>query len=256
MKPIDNDANKNSERPNGRRGRKKDPNKIKQRDPKKVAAGARLEAAILSSRFKTLVDFAKQNEISHDTLSSHVLGERGITTSRALQYAALLGINPAQILLGDDEIAARPQPTAAIPLIGIASAGPFVDAFSTVQKEQEFIPAQPDAITHRGAPSFAIRIATPDMDRRFPVGTIFLCVNPQEANVSLRDGHIVYVARKTAVGIEHTIRLVRAVEGSLWLYPDSTSPRYHEPWSLDMPNNGFELEIKGVAFSAIHPIEI
>lgn len=237
---------------NKQKGRKQDIENKKNIDPKNIEAAARLHNAILLKPYKDVKEFCRIEGFTYETVTSHIQGRRGINAAAAKRYARVLPITAEELMFG----AAETQPTVGIPLIAIASAGLFMDAFATVLKDPELIPAPADAITYRGARAFAVRLATPDMDKRFAVGSVLLCVDPNEADIAIKDGHIVYVTRETDVGTEHTIRLVREVDANLWLFPDSNSPRFHEPWPLTGSAKPFNISIKGIAFSSIQPIKI
>jgi hypothetical protein len=238
-----------------RRGRTPDPKKLKSSKIHNVYAGTRLMDAIIHSQYESLKNFCDVNGLNHNTVYAHTNGSRGMKTPVAKRYGQLLSVRPEWILYGSSDATDTIQPTVGVPLVAIASAGHFLDNSADMLNPIEMIPVPQDLRTYRGSDSFAVRISTDDMDKRFQPGSILLCVRPESAKITLRDGQIVFVMRKSEVGTEQVIRLLREINNEFWLWPESTSPHFQQPWKLKSNSNTIQITIIGVAFSLIQSLD-
>ena len=126
---------------------------------------------------------------------------------------------------GQVELTAIPQ-LSTVKVVGVVEAGAWRDVESTM-KELFSIAIPPGAAA--GTEKYGLEVRGESMNRRYPHGTIVVCVKAIEAGREPKEGERVIVERTQNGLVEATVKEWR--DGKLW--PDSDDPDHQEP--LDVP---------------------
>lgn len=85
------------------------------------------------------------------------------------------------------------------------------------------------------------------MDLEYPEGSVVVWVDMLNARAPVDGDHVVVYAYASDDSIEATVKELRIVDGSAWLWPRSTSPEHQTPINVSQPPDGIVLiEIKGL----------
>lgn len=218
------------------------------------AAAARLREAREKAGFEGPADAARYFGWSEHTYKSHENGNRGIRLPAARKYAQAFKTTAVWILHGQDvgrTLPDRPQ-VAAIPVIGIASAG----VFRTIEWEPEVgtvIPAIPKPGVELDA-QYAVRVDGPSVNRRIPDGMFAICVRYDAYPGEPAHGQLVHVIRERAGLREHTIKELRYERAGRVLWPCSDHPDHQEPINIEAPEDDTVVHIAGVVIGKFEPL--
>lgn len=136
--------------------------------------------------------------------------------------ARLMGLTTDQLLSGEVAIGS-------IRVLGYVEAGDWKEAVKMPQDDQWHvsIPTPGDYERYR---KFALSVRGPSMDRRYPPGSILVCVDYYELGRDPASGERVIVHRHKGDLTEATCKLYqRDSEGHPWLWPESTHPEHQTP---------------------------
>lgn len=106
----------------------------------------------------------------------------------------------------------------------VATAGLWRDRFELPLREQVEIPL-PATEAQRLGNAFAVRVAGPGAEQRWPNGAVLLCMPPEAAEIPLAAGRWVVVERVADGKVEVTARQVVVDNGRAWLWLRSSDPR-------------------------------
>lgn len=156
------------------------------------------------------------------------------------KIAAVLGTT-SSYLIGDspaDELGSVPLLN--IPVIGKVQAGVWQDALELPFTERYDI-SLPDDGKYSGLRRYGLRVAGESMNRVFPAGSTVVVINFFDLGRKPRHGEYVVAERRADHGdsFEATVKAVEIRDdGSIWLWPKSTSPEFQSP--LELKNADWE----------------
>lgn len=106
----------------------------------------------------------------------------------------------------------------------------------------------------RAFEKFAVEVAGPSMNRRYPEGTVLICVPIIAADIEPAEGQRYIVERSDLAGLhEMTVKELKFDrQGRPWLWPDSDDPEFQEPLAAD-GNDGDAIEIRAIVITSVQP---
>lgn len=167
------------------------------------------------------------------------LGETPINKDEVLVLSGLLPASDNGLF----EIDSR------IEVIGAVQAGAWLEALQWETDERYSVAVPISDKYHR---VYGLEVRGPSMNKRYPEGTVIVCVKPQEYGEEPKPGKRVVVERRNDQGLhEATVKELRADDSGLrWLWPDSTDPNYQTPIRTD---GGEDVEITGIVIGSWQP---
>lgn len=128
------------------------------------------------------------------------------------------------------------EPVTRIPLIGEVAGGVWRSATEWDQDEWGVVFSVPDSL-FPSVERFALVVRGQSMNDMYPDGTRVICVRFGDIAIHPKNGDKVVVYRRDSAGdFEATIKeFVIEADGSKWLWPRSSDPRFQEAWPV--PNN-------------------
>lgn len=216
----------------------------------------RLRQARIEAKFDTAADAARRFGWKPSTYSSHENGQTNPPRSRVAMYARAFKKSQAW-LLGEDAGGEKPEPEVrAVPVVGEAAAGTWLEHDRLFEDDVPHVPAVPDRFP--SLRQFAYRVRGPSMDKeRLFDGDYAICVDFWEARRRPQQKDIVIVERKRGQLVERTCKQIDIVGGVVLLAPRSSDPRFQEPirWT-DGKGDGEDVEIVGLVIGRYAPISI
>lgn len=217
----------------------------------------RLRDLRIKAGYDTAADFARAHGINEYTYRAHEGGGRAIKPDTAQRYARILGVKWTWLLSGEGDepeaatvkaAAAASSTQAAAPMIhrefvpvgfqtvmvrGEVEAGVWREAYEWPGDEWQPITV-PTGGPYDPKDLFALRVRGSSMDKRYPEGSMVVCVPLWRVGRQPRNGEDVVVERHDATGkVEATVKeLEIKPDGKLLLWPRSSHPRYQTPFEL------------------------
>ena len=154
-------------------------------------------------------------------------GERRLTLDWVRGLAAALDCPELELLGG--EVA----PTAPIMVRGAVEADAW-HALPEWPREQWYPVPVPEDRRFAEVVRFGLVVRGGAMNRRYPEGSILICVAALEQQAAVPGQRVICHRRRPADGrLEITVRELRRYDGRTWLWFDSTAPEYQQPIPLD-----------------------
>lgn len=137
------------------------------------------------------------------------------------------------------------------PLTAIASGGVWREAggLSMLAATMESVRAYPD---HRvaGLKQHSVRIEGTDCNKLFAFGDIVIFVPFSAVRAAPREGDIVEIERRKGDLVETTIRRVHLEDGVIEFWPESTDPKWQEPFRVTDIHKITDFKIVGLYLAA------
>ena len=192
------------------------------------------------------------------TINKLEKGQRNVTLGWLHRIAEGLRMRPSGLILDMDK--SQSLPTIPVRVCGTVQAGVFREALEWPPEEQYevWVPVRPE---YASLPHFAVRVSGPSMDRRFPDGTIIVCVKLLDMTGYVPESGRRYIVhrRDKHGGVEATVKELRIDDrGHAWLWPQSTHPDYQQPVRLDslsehLPDADDDLIIWALVIGSYNP---
>lgn len=206
--------------------------------------GPRLRQARQAAGYRTAREFADTHDIPQPTYTMHELGKRALKRETAVRYAKALNISLEWLMTGNgkgpsESPALRPIATLEdVPVVGHVQAGEWQEALELDEQEWRYVPVALDP-EYPEVKRFGLKVLGPSMNKLYPEGTVLICIGLHDIGEDPRPGDKVICQRRRKDGlIEATVKeYVLEADGSHWLYPRSTDPRFQQPWPLEKPGD-------------------
>lgn len=206
-------------------------------------AAMRLEKARENAGYRTKVEFAEKNGLSVSTYSAHENGGRGYSGNTAEAYGKLLGVSASWLLFGKEPItiSVKSYPGIdihdinyeALDVIGSVEPGVFKDKPFWDEENQrvELCPVDP---RYPNQKKYCVEVRGQDMNQKYATGDILRCLELGK-KPSLENGKRYIVLRTNTDGKSEMLarELRQDTDGSRWLWPLSSNPKYQTPYPLD-----------------------
>jgi len=175
-----------------------------------------------------------------------------MTVKWANRIAPVLGIDPADLLsIDSDKHWTNNQltPTGAVPVVGEAAAGRWLERDDAYQEDQPLIAGVVGR--YPGLKQFSYKISGKSMDlKRIHHGDFVVCVPYFDARTHISTGDIVVVERHQGQLTERTVKEIIVNKTHYELWPRSTDKNYQKPLKINkkdsMSEDGTTVEIVGL----------
>lgn len=169
------------------------------------------------------------------------------------KLAAVLGCTVSDLIDDERPVDEKLGPALAlVPVTGRVQAGAWVEAIEWPRSDWFEIAAPPDR-RYPGVARFGLVVRGPSMDLLYPDGTILICVSLDDLGRSARSGERVVCQRRRGRGeYEITVKEYVVRNGSRWLVPHSTDPRYQSPIELH-PGDHADLSLAALVIGSYRP---
>lgn len=150
------------------------------------------------------------------------------------------------------ELISQAPPPEPIEVRGKVQAGNWTDAieWEHAMRYPVWVPV-PDQWKSNGV--FGLEVHGPSMNRRYPEGTILLCVPFVPADIEPRESQRYIVQRERAGEYEMTVKELRFDKaGKPWLWPDSDDPDHQQPLAVQ-GDDGDTIEIVALVIASFQP---
>lgn len=168
---------------------------------------------------------AELSGLSKSTISRTENGLSELTESTAQALAAAYGVDIATIRYGEPVNNASDVAFSSVIIKGSVQAGDWSESPEWPQDEwySMSIPHEPllEGITLHGCV-----VLGDSMDRRYPEGTILIWSDIHETGEPLIDGKPYIVKRSRSGEFETTCKIIKLVEETWFLFPDSNNPKW------------------------------
>lgn len=181
----------------------------------------------------TLQQLAERANTTHVQIRRLELGERKLSQEWMGRLAGAFGDLEAKDFLPlDDEMAPEVK---GLTVRGYVQGGHWQEASEWPPEDWRTIAAPAESERYPGIPLFGLEVRGTSMNEVFPEGTILGCINLIHHPVNVTPGKFVIVERTNESGeVEATVKEIdQDAEGSTWLVPRSTDPRFKTPVKLD-----------------------
>lgn len=174
----------------------------------------------------TKAELARRSRVSYDNVNKYLRGQVQQPRGDAMErIAKALNLDPLYLMTG-----VRPGPAvseAAIPIRGRVAAGVWMEVETTDNENLDWLPFNPFP-HHPSGSVYALIVDGDSMDRIAPDGATIICIDIAMTGVSLREGDVAIVERRRGQeGLrEVTAKRVDLIDGTLWLVPQSTNPKW------------------------------
>ncbi len=206
----------------------------------------------------SMAELADRAGTTAPTINKLEKSQRQLTLGWIYRIAEGLGVRPSSLIKDIDQT--QSLTTIPVRVCGTVQAGIFQEALEWPPEDQYdvWVPVRPE---YSGLPHFAVRVSGPSMDRKFPDGTIVVCVRLRDMVGYLPESgrrYLIY-RRDEKGGVEATIKELRVDDGGFaWLWPRSSHPDYQQPWRLDslsnhLPDGDEDLVIWALVIGAYNP---
>ena len=169
------------------------------------------------------------------------------------KLATVLGCTVSDLIEDERPVeASTSAPLTVVSVTGQVQAGAWVEAVEWPRGDW-FEIAVPLDRRYPGVPRFGLLVRGSSMDLVYPDGTILICVALADLGRSAKSGERVVCQRQRRRGeIEITVKEYIVRDGSHWLVPHSTDPRYQSPVALDPREHG-DLSVAGLVIGSYRP---
>lgn len=181
-------------------------------------------------------------------------GQRKLTKEWADILAPALGVSPLDLFYTradiENELKRAPASlrTQSISVIGAAQAGAWRAALQWDAADQYEVATVLDD-SYRQKTVYGLEVRGSSMNRRYPEGSVVICVPTAEYDLEISDGKRVHVEIRRGGEVEATIKRYRLdADAKPWLWPESDDPLWQSPIPAE-PTDGddaTEVVIAGV----------
>lgn len=191
----------------------------------------RLQLAREGAGYKRAVEAARAFGWATSTYIQHENGTRGLSRSKAVQYARAFRVSVGWLLNGEGRGPRgiedkRRRRYEEVQVVGAVQAGAWREALEWHEDERYAI-ALPESDRFPGVPRFALRVVGDSMDRKFEDGWEVVCVRYGDLAIAPKDGDYVVIQRHDGANVEATLkRLEIRDDGTVWLRPESSNPEH------------------------------
>lgn len=197
-------------------------------------------------------DFAKKLGSNQPNVSRWESKGQTPSSDILIKIAELGGMSLAD-LLGMKARASIAPKNPNVTVIGAVQAGAWTEAIEWPFEDQYEIPTYtpPKYIAY---PKFAVEVRGPSMNRRYPEGSVLICVKLIDMDHEIEPGTRYIIQRRDAAGDhEMTVKELRVDEnGNPWLWPDSDHPEHQSPLPVS-GIDGDEIQILAIVVSSYQP---
>lgn len=179
------------------------------------------------------------------TINKYETGITDLNTAKLEQIADIFGV-PVNELISE---APPPDP---IYVRGRVQAGSWSEALEWDQSRRYAvwvpIPAQ-----WKPLPKFGLEVHGPSMNRRYPEGTVLVCVGILDADIEPKEGQRYIVQRESHGEFEMTVKELKLdEEGRPWLWPESDHPEHQVPLAAN-GDDGDTVQILAIVITSVQP---
>ncbi len=169
------------------------------------------------------------------------------------KLAGVLGCTVSDLIEDDRAIDERlSPPLTVVSVTGQVQAGAWVEAIEWPNGDWFEIAVPPDR-RYPGVPRFGLVVRGSSMDLLYPDGTILICISLDDLGRTAKSGERVVCQRRRGRGeYEITVKEYLVRDGSHWLVPHSTDPRYQSPIKLDARDNA-DLSLAALVIGSYRP---
>ena len=180
------------------------------------------------------------------TINKLEKGQMRLTDVWMQRIAKALGVQVAELIT-------EAPPPEAIFVRGRVQAGAWAESLEW-DADERYPVWVPIPEKWRAFNKFGLEVRGPSMNRRYPEGTILVCVSVIEADVEPQQGHRYIVERIDSAGQhEMTVKELKFDDdGKAWLWPDSDHPEHQAPIAAD-GGDGDSIEIRGIVITSVQP---
>ena len=194
----------------------------------------------------TQSDLAEAVGVHFTTINKYETGVTELNAAKMEVIAEALGVQVGEIF-------AESPPPEPIHVRGRVQAGAWAESLEWDDGDRYpvWVPI-PDQ--WRPFAKFGVEVHGPSMNRRYPEGTVLICVPIIEADIEPKEGQRYIVERTDTSGFhEMTVKELRFDrDGRPWLWPDSDDPKFQEPLAAD-GENGDEVQIRAIVITSVQP---
>ncbi|MFS0736961.1 XRE family transcriptional regulator [Sphingomonas sp. 1P06PA] len=205
-------------------------------------------AELRKKRGFTQASLAERLGVEQPTVQRWEKGKREPDLKQLIELAAVLGVEPGNLLGGDEAAPIGPR----LFVKGEVAAGVWRAAIELPEDEWQTFNGRSDVTTdiqHR----FGLRVVSDSMDQVYPIGTIVECVSLFGRAEAVPGKRVVVVRMNDDGEYEATIKELVEKDGELWLVPRSSNPA-HVPFRLsDRAPGIIETRIAAVVVSSVRP---
>lgn len=173
---------------------------------------------------------------------------RSPSSENLAKLAAALETTPEWFIIGKEAEkpsgVSEPIELVGLPILGKIQAGAWLDRTIVDEEyEADIIPVVRDPrFPH--AKQYGLLVTGDSMDKEYPDNSFVTCVDFIDAGISLKEGLIVHVERRSGPLVEVTLKAVEQIDGKIVLAPRSHNPK-HLPIALE-GDPGTEIVVRGV----------
>ena len=169
------------------------------------------------------------------------------------KMAAVLGCTVGDLIEDERSVdQSISAPLAIVSVTGQVQAGAWVEALTWPHGDWFEIAVPPDR-RYPGVPRFGVVVRGSSMDIIYPDGTILICIALADLGRTAKSGErVICQRRRHRDEFEITVKEYVIRDGSHWLVPHSTDPRFQSPIALD-PRDVEELSIAALVIGSYRP---
>lgn len=102
-------------------------------------------------------------------------------------------------------------------------------------------------------PKFGLEVHGPSMNRKYPEGTVLVCVGILDADIEPKEGQRYIVQRESHGEFEMTVKELKLdQQGRPWLWPDSDDPEHQQPLAAN-GDDGDTVQILAIVITSVQP---
>lgn len=197
------------------------------------------------ARGLTQSKLADQAGTSNQMIGLLEKGERQLTQDWMIRLSAVLNVQPAELI-------AEAPPPEPIYVRGKVQAGTWSEALEWEQNRR--YPVWVPIPGHwKPLPKYGLEVHGPSMNRRYPEGTILVCVGILDADIEPKEGQRYIVQRESAGEFEMTVKELKIdKDGRPWLWPDSDDPEHQNPLAAN-GDDGDTIQILAIVITSVQP---
>jgi transcriptional regulator with XRE-family HTH domain len=195
----------------------------------------------------------KELDVTRNAVSLWESGTSTPTPERLREAAVLFGKSYEWLSTGRGLEQERNATVEGLRLVGDIQAGVWREPTESQDMEFMRVPVAPVS-DYPVEAQYALRIVGNSVDRIAKDGAIIHCIDVGMANLTPRDGDLVCAERIRGTLREMTVKRLRAVNGALELWPESTDPTQQEKLAYKPPKGNGEVIIRAIVIGAFQPI--
>ncbi len=193
----------------------------------------------------SMARLAEEADTDASTINKLEKGKTKLTTDWINRLSTALGVQPTAII-------AEAPPPEPIYVRGKVQAGSWSEALEWEQSRRYpvWVPI-PDQ--WKPLPKFGLEVHGPSMNRKYPEGTVLVCVGILDADIEPREGQRYIVQRESHGEFEMTVKELKLdQQGRPWLWPDSDDPEHQQPLSAN-GDDGDTVQILAIVITSVQP---